>query len=246
MQNATSPHMPSGPSSSSTCQPGSSQQQLQQSPAKKETEEFDDEDLDALLESDPLPSGYREARLAQLTEELNSAQAHAHAHELSHTPQGEILDRKGSLTEMKDEKSLIELSSREPFCVIHFFHPDFQRCRIMDRHLDILAKRHKHTLFLKAAVENAPFLVDRLGVKVLPCVISFVDGNARDRIVGFEDLGGVDDFPTASLEFRLRNAGGSLGLYFFFASSYLPCFILCVPSSHLSITKDSFIPRHHT
>lgn len=44
-----------------------------------------------------------------------------------------------------------------------------------------LAPKHLNTLFLRTSVENAPFLVNRLGVKVLPCVISFVDGNAVDR-----------------------------------------------------------------
>lgn len=44
-----------------------------------------------------------------------------------------------------------------------------------------LAPKHLNTLFLRTSVENAPFLVNRLGVKVLPCVISFVGGNAVDR-----------------------------------------------------------------
>jgi hypothetical protein len=33
-----------------------------------------------------------------------------------------------------------------------------------------------------------------LQVKVLPTIIIFLDGVALDRIVGFEELGGVDDF----------------------------------------------------
>jgi len=46
-----------------------------------------------------------------------------------------------------------------------------------------LADKHRHTLFLRANVENAPFLTTRLGIKVLPCVVCFVDGNAVDRYV---------------------------------------------------------------
>lgn len=35
---------------------------------------------------------------------------------------------------------------------------------------------------------------------MLPCVIMFHDGVARDRIAGFDDLGGTRDFETSALE----------------------------------------------
>lgn len=61
-------------------------------------------------------------------------------------------------------------------------------------------------------VDNAPFLVTKLKVQVLPCVIAFVDGVGADRVVGFEGLAGlgsrsVDDFSTKDLETRLLAAG---------------------------------------
>jgi thioredoxin-like negative regulator of GroEL len=56
-------------------------------------------------------------------------------------------------------------------------------------------------------VEKAPFLVERLKITVLPCVISFNKGISVDRIVGFEELGNTDNFATAALEFRLAANG---------------------------------------
>lgn len=57
-------------------------------------------------------------------------------------------------------------------------------------------------------VENAPFLVTKLRVQVLPCVIAFVDGISVDRIVGFEGLGYTQDtFTTKDLEARLLSSG---------------------------------------
>lgn len=57
-------------------------------------------------------------------------------------------------------------------------------------------------------VENAPFLVTKLNVKVLPCVVVFVDGVSSDRIVGFEGLGyTADTFTTKDLEARLLQSG---------------------------------------
>lgn len=40
----------------------------------------------------------------------------------------------------------------------------------------------------------------------------FMDGVAIDRIIGFEELGGVDDFPTLLLTRRLVNSGCIKGL----------------------------------
>lgn len=57
-------------------------------------------------------------------------------------------------------------------------------------------------------VENAPFLVTKLNVKVLPCVLAFVNGVSVDRIVGFEGLGYTqDNFTTKDLEVRLLGSG---------------------------------------
>jgi thioredoxin-like negative regulator of GroEL len=57
-------------------------------------------------------------------------------------------------------------------------------------------------------VENAPFLVTKLKVQVLPCVIAFVNGVTVDRIVGFEGLGYTQDtFTTKDLEARLLTSG---------------------------------------
>lgn len=57
-------------------------------------------------------------------------------------------------------------------------------------------------------VENAPFLVVKLKVQVLPCVLAFVDGISVDRIVGFEGIGYTQDtFTTKDLEARLLASG---------------------------------------
>ena len=55
--------------------------------------------------------------------------------------------------------------------------------------------------------EKAPFFVNKLMIKVLPTIITFIDGVKSDEIVGFEELGGVDDFPTINLTRRLIRTG---------------------------------------
>ena len=160
----------------------------------------DDEDaVLALLEeetsNDPAVSHLREARLQQLATELKiSKQLRNEGY--------------GTYARLTDEKALMELTTSTEYCVVHFYKPDFNRCRIMDGHIEALAPIHLSTRFLKIDVEHAPFLVTKLNIKVLPCVIAFVEGVSADRIVGFEGLGfSGDSFKTAELEKRLVGCG---------------------------------------
>ncbi|KAH9062837.1 thioredoxin-like protein [Lactarius vividus] len=113
----------------------------------------------------------------------------------------------GKYTELTDEKEVIRTSASEPLCIIHFYHNNFRRCAIMDKHLATLAPKYFNTRFLRVFVEKVPFLVEKLGIKVLPCVICFIKGVTKDRIIGFEELGNVDSFSTATLELRLLHTG---------------------------------------
>ncbi len=47
----------------------------------------------------------------------------------------------------------------------------------------------------------------KLKIKVLPTIVMFQKGIAVDRIVGFEELGGQDDFKQVRLERRLADRG---------------------------------------
>lgn len=74
--------------------------------------------------------------------------------------------------------------------------------------MQALAPKHFDTRFLRINVENAPFLVTKLKIQVLPCVLAFVNGVSTERIVGFEGLGYSEDtFTTKDLEARLLKAG---------------------------------------
>jgi hypothetical protein len=128
---------------------------------------------------------------------------------------------------VKDEKAVMDITTSSKLAVVHFFKPDFGRCGVMDGHLEvcidavltlpeesgwtddsqILAPKHFDTRFIKINVDNAPFLVTKLKVQVLPCVIAFVNGIGQDRIIGFEGLGDGHSFATIDLEARLLHTG---------------------------------------
>lgn len=77
----------------------------------------------------------------------------------------------------------------------------------MDKHLSVLARRHMPTKFLRVDAEKAPFLVERLRVWMLPTVALVRSEKVVDYVVGFDDLGGTDDFPTEALEERMARVG---------------------------------------
>ncbi len=105
------------------------------------------------------------------------------------------------------EDEFLPSVTQSKYSICHFFHANFERCKIMDKHLDLLAKKHFATRFISINAEKTPFFVKKLQVKTLPTVVLFKDGIAIDRIIGFEDLGGDDNFETAALEKRLSKAG---------------------------------------
>ena len=164
------------------------------------TSASDDEDalLDSLeneTESDPSFAHLRESRIQALSSDLKRQKQ-------------QRSEGYGTYVQVRDEKALMDITTGQKRCIVHFYKPDFNRCRIMDEHLSSLAGTHLETRFLRIDVEHAPFLVTKLGVKILPCVICFVDGVSKDRIVGFDGVGYSEDtFQTKDLEDRLIVAG---------------------------------------
>lgn len=47
------------------------------------------------------------------------------------------------------EKDFLEATTKTETAVCHFFHRDFERCRIMDKHLTLLAHKYFETRFFK-------------------------------------------------------------------------------------------------
>jgi hypothetical protein len=54
---------------------------------------------------------------------------------------------------------------------------------LMDSLYQKLAPKYYATRFIRVFVENMPWLVEKLAIKVLPCLMCFVDGVSKDRYV---------------------------------------------------------------
>uniref|UniRef100_V5HU15 Thioredoxin domain-containing protein 9 n=1 Tax=Ixodes ricinus TaxID=34613 RepID=V5HU15_IXORI len=113
----------------------------------------------------------------------------------------------GEYSELSSEPEFFEACKRSENVVVHFYRGSTFRCKIVDKHLDILAKKHLETRFLKISVDKAPFLCERMKIRVLPTIVLFKDFVSKDMIVGFDSLGGTDDFSTEMMEWRIARAG---------------------------------------
>lgn len=97
-------------------------------------------------------------------------------------------------TETKDNQVII----------IHFANDEFERCKRMTNALAEVAKRRPTWRCIDLRAQEAPFLVTKLGVKVLPCVVVIRGGIIMDKMIGFEGIGlDPDVWTVVDLERRL-------------------------------------------
>ncbi|MEW5305295.1 MAG: hypothetical protein WDW38_005662 [Sanguina aurantia] len=111
----------------------------------------------------------------------------------------------GEYTEIQTEKEFFELMKGEERMICHFYRENWP-CKVMDKHMAILCKRHIETKFCKINAEKSPFLVDRLKVWMLPTLALIRLQKTVDYVAGFDQLGGKDDFSTEVLEERLAKS----------------------------------------
>lgn len=74
--------------------------------------------------------------------------------------------------------------------IVHFFHPGFKSCQLLDTALAELSSKHFNTTkFVRInAVTDCPFLVVKFGLRVLPAVLAFKDGKLAARFNGLDSL----------------------------------------------------------
>ncbi|KAI0558139.1 Csa-Phosducin 3 [Gracilaria domingensis] len=72
-------------------------------------------------------------------------------------------------------------------------------------HTGRIAQRHLETLFTAMDVEKAPFLCDRLNIRVLPSIILVKDSEIDQVLVGLDQMSTTGKFTTAGIEKRLHS-----------------------------------------
>ena len=113
----------------------------------------------------------------------------------------------GEYTTITDQKEFFEQCKRCDRVVAHFARASTRRCEVLDAHLAKLARSHVETKFIRVDAERSPFLCERLLIHALPSVVLVRGGRTEHTMIGFEELGGADDFSTEELERVLARHG---------------------------------------
>lgn len=161
----------------------------QKSAQVEKDDEFDDDDF----EDDAILAQLQQKRIAEMKAKRDL--------ELKFHQQGH-----GEYREIAEEEFLKEVCGSQ-WCVVHFYHREFFRCKIVDKHLRILAQKHLSCKWLTLDAEKAPFFVAKLAIQMLPTVIVFKDGIVADQFSGFDEMGGKDEFRTEVMEHWFSKAG---------------------------------------
>ena len=106
----------------------------------------------------------------------------------------------GAVQYVVDEKDFFARAKASNKMVVHFARSTTRRCEILLAHLQTLAVKHIETLFIQVDAEKVPFLAERLKIHTLPSLVLCKSGKTEHTMIGFDELGGVDDFTTVALE----------------------------------------------
>lgn len=162
-------------------------------------ESVDDIDLEEFMddiEQEGFLANYREKRMQQISDHLRSVEKNVRD------------EGYGEVETIESESTLMQVASKSKRAVVHFSLEKFEKCQYMDEKLKKLAEKHLTVKFVRINVENCPFLVAKLDIKVLPFVIGYKNGKEVVRIVGFAKLGNdPKGFPIEALSNLLTSTG---------------------------------------
>ncbi len=163
-----------------------------------DNEEDSDDEWDDLLNDDNELLAIRERRIHEMrARQMKAAEQKSLGH--------------GEVRLITQDEFLPECTGKSEYVAVHFFHKEFERCKIMDHHLKLIASKHLSCKFLRMDAEKAPFFIHKLAVKTLPTLIVFREGKTVDRLTGFEGLvidpAEPDKWHTGRLEAWLSNTG---------------------------------------
>lgn len=180
---------------------------LQGAQAQEESLNAELAQYDKLLEDEDGLEALRQKRLAQLQKQ------HSQHHKWKELGHGEYVELGGGHDARDVAKEFFEASKASDRLVIHFYRPTTRYCDAFHAHLSKLAPKHMETRFLKINVQDcdhqgggASFLVERLGVVVMPTLVLIKDRKAFHHMVGFDELGS-EDFSEQALAYVLGTHG---------------------------------------
>jgi hypothetical protein len=160
------------------------------------------ERCDAVLNNEDALAALRSRRLKQMQDEQRSQQKWRAA---GHGSYRELVTSKQDTRDVAQE--FFGVTKESERVVVHFYRPSTHLCDVFHKHMEKLAVNHMETRFVKLNVEDcdtesgkgASFLVEKLGVVIMPTLVLIHKRKAVHHVRGFDELGGTEDFSTPAL-----------------------------------------------
>ena len=165
-----------------------------------------------LLDDDEALEKLRKQRLAAMQKE------HAQQKKWKDLGHGTYVELGGGGQDARDvARDFFQASKESERMVVHFYRPTTRYCDVFHSHLAKLAPKHMETRFVKINVQDcdhqgggASFLVERLGIVVMPTLLIVKNRKADHQVRGFDEVGGIE-FATNTLAYVL-GAHGAIDL----------------------------------
>ncbi|ETV90357.1 hypothetical protein H310_14849 [Aphanomyces invadans] len=109
----------------------------------------------------------------------------------------------GTYSELSNQQEFFDVIKESECVVLHFYNATNAYCPIMDKHLTTLAESHLETRFCRMNAEKADYLVQKLGIWMIPCVALIKNKSVVHMLQGLDELGGTDAFSTHFLAYFL-------------------------------------------
>lgn len=113
----------------------------------------------------------------------------------------------GCLQDITTPEQFFSYAKENERCVIHFYRESAERCKVADEHLRKLAPKNWETLFARVDAEKVAGLAEKFNIFMLPTIMLIEGGKTHHSIIGFDEFGGKDNFPTSRMEEVLVHHG---------------------------------------
>ena len=143
---------------------------------EKQKEDIDKKDSRAKQKSSRIENGEAEDKLEENdldevdSEEERIMQKHIQTRmddaEKNREAQKARLARKYGYYRDIVETEFLDIMIKNQKVVCHFYHDQFERCKIMDKHMTQIADLHPETLFVRINADKTPFFTVKLNIKV--------------------------------------------------------------------------------
>ena len=171
--------------------------QVQESTVDDQLDQFDD-----LLNDEEALSKFRANRMQELQ------QRHSQQKQWRAAGHGSYEELAASRQDSRDvAQEFFRVTKESDRVIVHFYRTSTALSDVFHKHLQEIAHKHLEARFLRINVEDcdreggkgASYLVEKLGIVVMPTLVLIHKRKAVHHIRGFDELGGTPDFPTSTL-----------------------------------------------